>query len=111
MRAAQINTEQAKTKSDRELLETVYSVLVTADPTDLVPDPPPGLIERVQAVQLEQEHVATALTEHRTAVAEKLEQDHHDVTALLHQHALKDEESFAAITTALQALHPETGTG
>lgn len=47
MRAAEIDTTQAKAKSDRELLETVYSVLVTADPTDLVPDPPPGLIERV----------------------------------------------------------------
>jgi hypothetical protein len=47
VRAAEVDTTQAKSKSDRELLETVYSVLVTADPTPLQPDPPPGLIERV----------------------------------------------------------------
>jgi hypothetical protein len=47
MRAAEVDTEQAKTKTDRELLETVYSVLITPDPTPLVPNPPPGLVERV----------------------------------------------------------------
>ena len=45
-------TTQAKTKSDRELLkETVYSVLITDDPTPLNPNPPPGLIERVSNLE------------------------------------------------------------
>ena len=51
MRAAEVDTSQAKDKSDRELLETVYSVLVTADPTPLNPNPPPGLIERVSNLE------------------------------------------------------------
>lgn len=51
MRAAEVDTTQAQTKSDRELLETVYSVLITPDPTPLVPRPPPGLVERVSNLE------------------------------------------------------------
>ena len=51
MRASQIDTAQAKDKSDRELLETMYSALVTADPTPLNPDPTPGLIDRVANIE------------------------------------------------------------
>ena len=106
MKAAQVNTQQAKSKSDRELLETVYSVLVTDEPTALVPDPPPGLIERMAAVQTEQEHVAKELADHRTDVADKLAQDHHDLQALLEQHAQADQRAFGAIQTTLDRLAP-----
>lgn len=51
MRAAEIDTTQAKDKSDRELLETMYSALVTADPTKLNPNPPPGLLDRVTNIE------------------------------------------------------------
>lgn len=101
MKASEINTEEAQTKTDRQLLETVYSVLVTPEPTDLVPDPPPGLIERVKAVQEEQGHVAAELTEHRVEVDRKLRTDHADVKALLEQHAAADERNFQAIAQSL----------
>jgi hypothetical protein len=55
--AADVDTTQAKDKSDRELLETVYSVMITPDPTPLVPHPPPGLIERVDNVEKALSHV------------------------------------------------------
>lgn len=51
MRAAEIDTSQAKDKSDRELLEKMYSAMVTADATKLNPDPPPGLLDRVSNIE------------------------------------------------------------
>ena len=79
-------------------------MLITAKPTALVPDPPPGLIERVTAVQAEQIHVAEELRDHRDEVTRKLEQDHHNVTALLEQHCASDAESFDAIQKSLGRL-------
>jgi hypothetical protein len=51
VRAAEIDTSQAKDKSDRELLETMYSALVTADATKLNPNPPLGLLDRVSNIE------------------------------------------------------------
>lgn len=48
MRAAQIDTTQAQDKSERELLEKVYSALVTPDPTPLDPNPAPRALERIE---------------------------------------------------------------
>ena len=50
MRAAEIDRTQAQTKGDRELLETIYSAMVTDDPTPMNPHPAPGLIERVENI-------------------------------------------------------------
>lgn len=50
MRAAEIDRTQAKDKEDRELLETIYSAMVTPDPTPMNPHPSPGLIERVENI-------------------------------------------------------------
>lgn len=51
MRAAEIDRSQAEDKDDRELLETIYSAMVTAEPTALNPHPPPGLIQRVENIE------------------------------------------------------------
>lgn len=59
MRAAEIDTTEAKTKSDRELLETMYGALVTAEPTALVPHPPPGLLDRVDRLERERPFTGT----------------------------------------------------
>jgi hypothetical protein len=53
VRAAQIDTTEAQTKTDRELLETMYGALVTAEPTPLNPHPPPGLLDRVDRLERE----------------------------------------------------------
>ena len=59
MRAAQIDTTEAKTKSDRELLETMYGVLVTPEPTPLNPHPSPGLLDRVDHLERERPFTGT----------------------------------------------------
>jgi hypothetical protein len=53
VRAAEIDTTEAQTKTDRELLETMYGALVTAEPTPLNPHPQPGLLDRVDRLERE----------------------------------------------------------
>ena len=86
VKRTQAQVEQTRDLKDREMLETIYSSLVTADPTDLEPDPPPGLIDRVKdlhdkvdGVKAEQENVATRLVNQ------------------LHAHAIEDEKHFTDI--------------
>ena len=104
MRADEIDTAQAKDKSDRELLETMYSSLVTAPATPLNPHPTPGLLEQVDMIHNEQQNVALELAEHRAEVSAKLEEDQSHVKALLEQHAAADAQNFDAIRTAIEGL-------
>jgi hypothetical protein len=113
MKRSEADLEQTKDLELREMVATIYSGLVTADPSDLNPHPNPGLIERVEKmdsqlgeVQSEQRHVAQELTDHREAVKAALEEDQHAVKALLDQHARTDEANFAALTQALKDMKP-----
>lgn len=106
MRADEIDTAQAKDKSDRELLETLYGAMVTAPPTPLNPRPNPGLIEQVENIRNEQANVALELAEHRAEVSAKLLEDQHAVKALLEQHQASDTQHFEAIQAALERLKP-----
>jgi len=104
VRASEIDTTQAQDKADRELLEAVYSVLITSDPTPLNPHPNPGVVDQLEQIRAEQQNVALELAEHRAEVTAKLEEDQTHVKALLEQHAQADAENFAAIRSAIEGL-------
>lgn len=108
MKASEIDTTQAKDKSDRELIETMYSALVTAPATPLNPHPTPGLLAQVETIRAEQANVAVELAAHRAEVAANLEAERVSVKDLLEQHQASDERHFTAIQGALEALKPST---
>ena len=86
LRRSAADVERTKDLAEREMLETIYSALITADPTPLQPSPPPGLIDKVDNLDA------------------KLESDRETLISLLTEHAVSDEKNFAAISEAIQRL-------
>jgi hypothetical protein len=65
------------------------------------------VVSQQRAIKQEQEKVSKELSEHRTAVAERLAEDQTVVQKILDQHAESDQKNFAVINEALSKLVPK----